>query len=110
MASCYPAGRDQRNRQHSPTGKCRDCRATVAWATTPSGKRIPLDPEAWPAGIDLPPRPYLLIEHPDHWRLAIELRDPGVAEEVQDVHGTPVRTCHWDTCAQRRPRPRADLG
>lgn len=110
MASCYPQGRDQRGRQHTPTGNCRDCSAAIVWATTPSGKRIPLDPGASSSvDVGLPARPYLLIEEADHWRLAIELRDPGVAEEVLDVRHSPLYSCHFDTCTERRPRQRADL-
>lgn len=108
MASCYPQGRDQRGRQHTPTGNCRDCSATIVWATTPSGKRIPLDPGG-ASETGLPSRPYLVIEEADNWRLAIELRDDGVAEEVIDVHKAPLHACHFDTCPERRPRARADL-
>lgn len=108
MASGYPQGRDKRNRAHTPTSKCRDCPATVLWATTPSGKRMPFDLRV--ADPDADARVYLLVEHPGDWRLAVMLHDAELAGEIREQELAPLAVCHWDTCPNReRPRERADL-
>lgn len=33
------------------TGICYSCRANIIWATTPAGRRIPLDPEPLASGV-----------------------------------------------------------
>lgn len=110
MGSGYPQGRDQRGRAHTPTGRCRDCRATVLWATTPSGKRMPFDMRR--ASADATPRPYAIFERADDWRLAVMLHDAELAGEIETLgDGVILAECHWDTCPERQPRmrERADL-
>lgn len=105
MASGFPQGRSHRGRSHTAQGRCRDCGELMLWATTGYGSRIPLDiePAATPDG-----RRYLVVERERDWRLAIEIRDHGLAEEVLEL-GMGLRTHHFDTCPKRRPRERADL-
>lgn len=108
MASGRPSGRDNHGKAHTPTSRCRDCRATVLWATTPSGKRIPFDMRRIAAGGSN--RPYAIVEHDGDWRLAVMLHDPELAREVEDLgDGILLAECHFDTCPSRRPRERADL-
>lgn len=112
MSSGYPNRSATRGHVQQGIAPCRDCREPVKWATTPRGARIPLDLDPigamalTVAGI----RPYLLIERPGDWRLAVELHDPELAGEVLMGDGLSLATSHFDTCASRpQPRERADL-
>lgn len=107
MASGYPQGRDQRGKVHAPSSRCRDCGATVLWATSPSGKRIPFDMRVVDPRASS--RLYALWERPNDWRLAVMIRDEDLAVELAGFDGVPLVECHFDTCPERQPRERADL-
>lgn len=108
------SGYPQRHRgPQQSVAPCRDCRDPVVWASTPTGKRIPLDPDPI-GGIALSVagvRPYLLIERAGDWRLAIELRDHELAAEVLTLDNVgQLRTSHFDSCPNRvQHRERADF-
>lgn len=98
------SGYPQRHRgPQQSVAPCRDCRAPIAWASTPTGKRLPLDLDQLGgmalsvAGV----RPYLLIERAGDWRLAVELHDLETAAETLTLEGLQLRTSHFDTCPNR---------
>lgn len=112
MSSGYPHRSATGAQIHQSVAPCRDCREPIKWATTPRGARIPLDLEPVPAMVlgTAGVRPYLLIERPGDWRLAVELHDPDLAGEALAQDGLDLATSHFDTCPRRpQPRERADL-
>lgn len=110
MSSGYPQ-RGHRGPQQS-IAPCRDCREPIIWTTTPNGKRLPLD-HAPMGGMALSVagvRPYLLVERPGDWRVAVELHDLQLAAEVLTIDGLAIHTSHFDSCSQRVPfRERKDF-
>lgn len=65
------------------TAKCRSCGASIIWAETAAGKRMPVDVEPSPAGnVALEPRPGL---------------DP-LATVNEPLFASSLRKSHFATC------------
>lgn len=81
------------------THACRDCGAPIRWATTPKGKRIPLDESSDPQGNWLYTGPkevtYLHGWELERHRIAIATRETS---RLLFNH-------HSATCTENRPRP-----
>lgn len=76
--------------------RCRDCGEPILWATTTSGKRIPLDPSVDPAGV------VRLV------RGVAEQLGPRDAEE-RAAAGEKLFRPHVASCLARRPRGTAGM-
>lgn len=91
MTSGYQESRNPR------AGECRamTCRATLLWAETPKGKRIPLDPKPTLEGnIALELRPSRPLD------LAVTLDKEHL--EMARSNGDALYTSHFATCPARK--------
>lgn len=83
--------------QSNGTGRCNSCGAPIRWVETPTGKRMPLDPEPVVGGN-------------------IEIGDDGIARvfgkaeaDVRAANGDLLHKSHFATCptASQHRQPKA---